>query len=163
MRYGRKDNLNLGTTLTVLLVVGARYSIVHVGDSRVYEISSSGNVKQLTEDQTFVHREIKAGRMTEEEAKTHPKRNVLLQCIGSSKQVQPELEHGNIKKDACYLVCSDGFRHVLSDEQIASINIQKGDFESKAKSKLVELIEYDKQNGESDNLTAAVLKVTGVK
>lgn len=163
MRYGRSEHMNLGTTLTVLLVVGARYSIVHVGDSRVYEISSKGKVDQLTEDQTYVHREIEAGRMTEEEAAVHPKRNVLLQCIGSSKRVEPEVVHGNVKKDACYVVCSDGFRHALSDEQIASINVSDKDFENKAKSILIDLINYDKENGESDNLTAAVLKVTGVK
>lgn len=162
MRYGRSEHMNLGTTLTVLLVVGARYSIVHVGDSRVYEISSKGKVKQLTEDQTYVHREIEAGRMTAEEAAVHPKRNVLLQCIGSSKKVEPELEHGNIKKNACYLVCSDGFRHELSDDQIASINFEDTHWEVKTKEVLIELTEYAKNSGESDNLTAAVLKVSGV-
>lgn len=163
MRYGKKNNMNLGTTLTVLLIVGARYSIVHVGDSRVYEIDSSGKVKQLTEDQTFVHREIKAGRMTPEEAKKHPKRNVLLQCIGSSKMVEPELVHGNIKKGASYLLCSDGFRHVLNSDQLASINTKSSDenFETEAKNKLKELVDFDMQHGEQDNITAAVLRVVG--
>lgn len=163
MRYGKKNKMNLGTTLTVLLVVGARYSIVHVGDSRVYEINKSGKVKQLTEDQTFVHRELLAGRMTKEEAATHPKRNVLLQCIGSSKKVEPEVVHGNVKKEACYLLCSDGFRHALSNEQIASINNKDKNFDKVALSQLKELTEYDMQNGETDNITAAVLKVTGVR
>ena len=165
MRYGKQNHMNLGTTLTVILAVGARYSIVHVGDSRVYEISSAGKVKQLTEDQTFVHREILAGRMTEEEAANHPKRNVLLQCIGSSKKVEPEVVHGNVKKDATYLLCSDGFRHELSDEQIASINkVAKGkNFEKSVEKKLKDLVEFDMKNGEQDNITAAVLHVSGVR
>lgn len=162
MSYGKDNHMKLGTTLTVLLVVGARYSIVHVGDSRVYEINSSGKVKKLTEDQTFVRREISEGRMTEEEAAIHPKRNVLLQCIGSSKKVEPEVVHGNLKKDACYLVCSDGFRHQLSDSQIAELNyFGKDSYEEFANNKIKELIKFDIEHGESDNLTAAVLKVDG--
>ena len=165
MRYGKKNHMNLGTTLTVFLVVGARYSIVHVGDSRVYEIRTTGKITQLTEDQTFVHREMKAGRMTEEEAAKHPKRNVLLQCIGSSKMVEPEVVHGNVKKDASYLLCSDGFRHVLSEEQIQSINqaAKVKNFDKSVRKKLKELAEFDMKNGEQDNITAAVLHVSGVR
>lgn len=117
MRYGMIDQVNLGTTLTAFLAIGSCYSIVHVGDSRAYEISDQKAV-QLTEDQTFVKREIDAGRMTSEEALTHPQRNVLLQCIGASKNVKPTIIHGDIDKDATYLLCSDGFRHVLTDDDL---------------------------------------------
>lgn len=164
MRYGKKNHMNLGTTLTVILFVGARYSFVHVGDSRIYEITYAGKVKQLTEDQTFVHREILAGRMTEEEAANHPKRNVLLQCIGSSKKVEPEVGHGNVKKGSSYLLCSDGFRHCLSSDQIASLGkVAKGkNYEKNLEAKLKDLAAYDMKNGESDNITAAVINVVGV-
>lgn len=161
MRYGRSEGLNLGTTLSALLVVGARYSIIHVGDSRVYEISTSGNIKQLTTDQTYIHREIEAGRMSVEEAKNHPKRNVLLQCIGSSKMVEPQVVHGNLLKDAIYVICSDGFRHNLEDNHFKELfKSSKGkNFENNVIKKLKELVEYDKETGESDNITATVLKV----
>lgn len=117
MRYGMQHRMNLGTTLTALLVIGARYSIVHVGDSRVYEITDK-EVKQITTDQTFVKREIDAGRMTVEESLSHPNRNMLLQCLGSSKEVVPDIIHGTLRKDATYLLCSDGFRHVLTDQEL---------------------------------------------
>lgn len=117
MRYGMKERMNLGTTLTAMLVLGGRYSIVHVGDSRVYEITDEA-VCQLTEDQTFVKREMDAGRMTPEEALVHPQRNVLLQCLGSSKEVKPEVTSGNLRRDATYLLCSDGFRHVLTEKEL---------------------------------------------
>ena len=122
MRYGMRDKINLGTTLTAMLAIGARYSIVHVGDSRAYEIAGN-SVTQLTEDQTFVRREIDAGRMTPEEALTHPQRNVLLQCLGASKEVTPEIIHGNLKREATYLLCSDGFRHVLTDEDLRGLSL----------------------------------------
>ena len=119
LRYGASRSMNLGTTITAFLAFGARFSILHVGDSRAYEISDAG-VRQLTEDQTFIKREIDAGRVAPEEAATHPQRNVLLQCIGSSKEVRPQVVHGALRKDAVYMVCSDGFRHELSEEELRS-------------------------------------------
>lgn len=152
--------MNLGTTLTAMLTIGARYSIIHIGDSRVYEITPDHQVTQMTEDQTYVHREILAGRMTPEEAAVHPKRNVLLQCIGSSKTVTPQVVHGNMKKDACYLLCSDGFRHMITDDDLAKIADCGGSagFEKEAKLALKNITEKDKLAGESDNITAAVLR-----
>lgn len=117
MSHGIKQKMNLGTTLTALLVFGARYSVLHVGDSRVYEITDE-EVTQITDDQTFVKREMDAGRMTLEEALVHPQRNALLQCLGSSKTVVPEITHGILNKQATYLLCSDGFRHVLTKDEL---------------------------------------------
>ena len=117
IRFGMSEHMNLGTTLTAMLAIGGRYSIVHVGDTRAYELTDVG-VTQLTEDQTYVHREVMAGRMTPEEALTHPHRNVLLQCLGSTKEVVPDIVHGNLDPDAIYLVCSDGFRHVLTETEL---------------------------------------------
>lgn len=119
LRYGFGQSMNLGTTLTALLSVGARYSIVHVGDSRAYEISDAA-LTQLTEDQTFVKREVDAGRITPQEALTHHRRNVLLQCIGASKEVRPQFVHGSLHKGSVYLLCSDGFRHEVSEDELAS-------------------------------------------
>lgn len=117
IRHGMSERMNLGTTLTAMLAIGGRYSIVHVGDTRAYEVGDD-RVVQLTEDQTFVRREVAAGRMTPEEAMVHPRRNVLLQCLGSTKEVVPDLIHGNLDRDAIYLLCSDGFRHVLTDGEV---------------------------------------------
>lgn len=101
IRHGMAHRMNLGTTLTAMLAIGGRYSIVHVGDTRAYEIVVGG-ITQLTQDQTFVRREVEAGRLTPEEAIVHPRRNVLLQCLGSTKEVVPDLVHGNITRDAIY-------------------------------------------------------------
>lgn len=120
LRYGFGQSMNLGTTLTAMLSVGARYSIAHVGDSRAYEIAN-GSLVQLTEDQTFVKREVDAGRITPKEALTHPRRNVLLQCIGASKEVRPQFVHGSLRKGAIYLLCSDGFRHEVAEHELSSM------------------------------------------
>ena len=157
LEYGKGAEINLGTTLSLMLIIEDKYMIVHVGDSRIYEISNG--VHQLTEDQTFIRREIKAGRMTPQEAKTHPKRNMLLQCVGASREVNPDVTFGDIKADCVYLFCSDGFRHVISDDEmyenfkplkINSIEDMKNNSEY--------LINVVKKRNERDNITVALLK-----
>lgn len=168
MRHGMYEQMNLGTTLTALLAVGRRYSIVHVGDSRVYELGKERPV-QLTEDQTFVKREIDAGNMTLEEAAVHPQRNVLLQCIGSSKEVVPAIIHGQLDTNANYLLCSDGFRHVLTEKELweefsdAAMETMWqeescGDY-PRARMHLKSLAKTVMERGERDNLTAVLLHV----
>lgn len=71
-----------------------------------------------TEDQSYVAREVKRGNMTLEQARTDTRRNVLLQCIGASAEVMPELKEGKIKFGNTYLLCSDGFRHELTEEEM---------------------------------------------
>lgn len=117
IRRGMACGANMGTTLTAMLAIGGRYSIVHVGDTRAYELRAH-NLTQLTDDQTYVKREVDAGRLTPEEALTDPRRNVLLQCLGSTKEVVPALYHGNLSPDASYLLCSDGFRHVITESEM---------------------------------------------
>lgn len=156
-QYGNELGVSLGTTLTAMLVIDGKYLIIHVGDSRAYSISDG--VEQLTEDQTFIHREIKAGRMTAEEAKTHPKRNMLLQCVGASRNVEPDIIIGKIKKNSVYMFCSDGFRHVLTNKEI---------YESFNPTNLIDatameqnsrcLIDLVKSRNEKDNITVALLK-----
>lgn len=86
MSYGATNGINMGTTITGMLFIGDEYLIVHVGDSRAYFLSNE--IQLLTEDQTYVHREIMRGTMTVEQAKVDPKRNMLLQCVGASKNGQ---------------------------------------------------------------------------
>lgn len=156
-QYGNKLGVSLGTTLTAMLVIDSKYLIIHVGDSRAYSIFDS--VEQLTEDQTFIHREIKAGRMTAEEAKTHPKRNMLLQCVGASRNVEPEIIADKIKKNSIYMFCSDGFRHVLTNEEIyESFNPTNLTDATAMEQNSRYLIDLVKSRNEKDNITVALLK-----
>ncbi len=165
MAYSSKNQMNMGTTMTAMLAMGGRFTIAHVGDTRIYEITSE-SAKQLTHDQTFVQREIDAGHLTEEAARTHPQRNVLLQCIGASKEVAPDISHHNLVQEATYLVCSDGFRHVLNEEELVSIFGNEdfwGDYPSsemridEVRKKLSRVVEDVISRGETDNLSAAVM------
>lgn len=157
-RYGAENNLMLGTTISAILMVKDEFYIVHVGDSRVYEMSVDG-VRQLTNDQTFVAREIAMGRMTPEQAKTDPRRSVLLQCVGASKVVEPDFVKGHLKKDAVYLLCSDGFRHQISDEEmVEKVGPEACASEEEMKYGCVYLTELVKNRRETDNITVAIIK-----
>lgn len=101
--YGARFGIRLGTTAVVMLLTQNRYYILNIGDSRAYELTS--RLMQLTNDQTFVAREIALGNMTEEEARKDKRRNVLLQCIGASDEVYPDMFFGDVRENAVYLLC----------------------------------------------------------
>lgn len=155
--FGEENHLMLGTTLSAMLMYKDQYYIVHVGDSRIYELASS--VTQLTNDQTFIAREIAAGRMTEEQAKTDPRRSVLLQCVGASQIVEPEFTKGTIQRNAVYMLCSDGFRHQISNEEMMEkIGPVASTDEEKMKFGAIYLTELVKNRKESDNISVALIR-----
>lgn len=157
LEYGKSVQTNLGTTFTGMLFIKNEYIIVHVGDTRAYFISS--DLKQLTEDQTVVAREIKRGTMTLEEAKTDSRRNMLLQCVGASKAVEPQIIKGNIEKGA-YMLCSDGFRHeITKDEIFESLNPKNLQSKEAMHTNSLYLINLVKSRNERDNISVVLMKV----
>ena len=155
--YGEENHLQLGTTVSAILLYKDQYYIVHVGDSRVYELTKTA--KQLTNDQTFIARELAAGRMTPEQAKTDPRRCVLLQCVGASPVVEPEFTKGTATRNAVYMRCSDGFRHVITPEEIIEkIGPGEATDEEKMKYGAIYLTELVKNRGERDNITVAMVR-----
>ena len=157
MDYGKQCGVNLGTTTVCLLIIGDRYYIGTVGDSRAYCISD--DLYQLTKDQTFVQREIDMGRITPEEAEMHPQRNVLLQCIGASDFIVPDFYEGQVKQGDRFLLCSDGFRHVISSQEIYDkLNKASAPDPQAMKQALVYLTDLDKSRLETDNITAIIVE-----
>ncbi len=154
--YGRSIRADLGTTFTGVLFINGEYVAVHVGDTRLYHLGAS--LRQLTLDQTFVAREIRRGAMTPEQAKVDKRRNLLLQCVGASASVEPDVFTGKTERGA-YMICSDGFRHQISEREI---------FESLNPVNLVNpqamhgnvryLIEQDKARGEKDNISVLLIR-----
>lgn len=155
--YGAGLGIKLGTTLTAMLLTQNRYYIINVGDTRAYELY--GGIKQITNDQTFVAREVALGNMTEEQAKTDERRNVLLQCVGASEEVYPDMFFGEVHADAVYMLCCDGFRHELTPEEIfEGFRADKLLDENMMNNASRELIELNKQRMERDNITVALIR-----
>ena len=155
--YGKSSGVSMGTTLTAILLTDSRYYIVNVGDTRAYELHDGISV--LTKDHSVVAREIEMGLLTEEQAENDPRRSVLLQCIGASDVVYPDVFYGETKKDAVYMLCSDGFRHVISPDEIyASLNPSVMLDEDMMRNNMLGLIELDKQRQERDNITVLAIR-----
>ena len=156
-KYGAQQGVELGTTAVVMLLTQTRYYILNVGDSRVYEICDF--VKQITADQTFVAREVALGNMTPEEALVDERRNVLLQCVGASEDVYPEMFFGDVLQNAVYMMCSDGFRHEISEQEIFEKLQPSVLFDDYTMNKhSVELIELNKSRKERDNISVVLVR-----
>lgn len=155
--YGARQGVRLGTTVVVVLVTETRYYVLNVGDSRAYEITD--RVEQLTTDQTFVAREVALGNMTEEEAMHDSRRSVLLQCVGASDEVYPDMFFGDAQPNAVYMLCSDGFRHeITADEIFEKLNPNVLLDNNMMQVNATSLIELNKQREERDNISVAMIR-----
>lgn len=156
--YGNRNNMRLGTTIVAILITQVRYYVMNVGDSRAYELTEDG-IRQLTEDQTVVNNQVRMGILSREEAQRDPNRHVLSQCVGASKEVYPEMFFGVARKDAVYLLCSDGFyNQMLPCEIQESLRPSELCNDYIMTQRSLELIEQDKRRGEHDNITVALVR-----
>lgn len=157
--YGELKNVRLGTTFAALLLVNGYYYIMNVGDSRVYRIRDK--IVQMTRDQTYIQREMDEGRMTYEEAMVHPQRNVLLQCVGASDVILPEFISGPCESETMYLICTDGFRHVITTDELF-MRLQPGLLRSEEEMEqaIRILTDLNKERMENDNITALLVRTS---
>lgn len=156
--HAARAGVQMGSTLTALLAVNRRFLTVNVGDSRIYCIHG-GQIRQLTRDQSLVEMEIQRGRITRDEARHHPQRNVLLQCIGIGRELTPAFTEGIVETDGVYLLCSDGFCHELAESELAERLSPRAMEEQRVmQAALFELTESCKSRGERDNITAVICK-----
>lgn len=157
--YAARSGSRMGTTVTALLLLQNIYYIMNVGDSRAYLLTD--RLYQLTKDQTLVQYEMELGYITREEAQVHPWRNVLLQCIGASEMVTPDFYEGKIDGVCSFLLCSDGFRHVLSPDEIyRQLAPEAAKEEQIMKNHLIDLTELNKERREVDNISAALIRIS---
>lgn len=158
LSYGKRYSIQLGSTVTAVMIFpDGRLVMAHVGDSRLYRLTDS-DITQLTEDQTFVAREIAAGRMTPEEAENDPRKNVLLQCVGATEKTLPQFLISEAKAGESYLLCSDGFRHKISEDEMRGLLSPRFCIsEDKMREGLTKLIELNMKRRESDNITALLV------
>jgi len=155
--YGARSGVRLGTTVVAMLLTQYRYYILNVGDSRAYVLTNV--IQQITSDQTFVAREVSMGHMTEQEAEQDSRRNVLLQCVGASDEVYPDMFFGDVQTNAVYMLCSDGFRHEITPNEIfeklhPGVLLDEYAMQDHAQA----LIETNKQRQERDNISVALVR-----
>jgi len=146
----------MGTTLTALLFAGGRIGLVHVGDSRAY-LLRGGQLAQITHDDTFVQALIDEGRLTEEEAHSHPQRSLILRALNGT-DVEPDLSIREARVGDRYLLCTDGLSGVVSTETMFEA-LQIPDPQQSAD----RLVELALRGGGPDNVTCIVADVIDVE
>ena len=141
-----EDYRGMGTTLSSGLILGDVLIYSNIGDSRIYRINEE--MEQITQDDSFVNYLIEIGEITEEEAKNHPKKNVLTKAMGTTSDIEVIVNTLDIKDKDVFLFCSDGLTNMVSDEEI--FKIVKENTPEEARDMLLDLA---LKNGGMDNIT----------
>ncbi|GAA1140390.1 protein phosphatase [Kitasatospora gansuensis] len=147
----------MGCTLTAMLWTGQRMGLVHIGDSRAY-LLRDGSLSQITQDHTWVQRLVDEGRITPEEAETHPQRSLLMRALDGRGQVEPDLSIREVRAGDRYLICSDGLSGPVSHQTLEET---LGSFYSPEQT-VQELIQLALRGGGPDNITCVVADVLDV-
>src|SRR2546430_5694345 len=145
----------MATTVVALHLEGNRATIGHVGDSRLYRVAPDGNIHRETEDHSIVEEEVRAGRMTPEQAANHPSKNVISRALGAEDSVEADMKTIEVEEGSAFLLCTDGITRHLPDHELRELMTSDGT--------PAELCEEMKrrcyQRGAEDNLTAVIVQV----
>ncbi len=150
----RPELAGMGTTFTGFLTVGDQLALAHIGDSRLY-LLRNGKMRQVTRDHTFVQRLVDSGRITEEEAKTHPRRSVLMRVLGdvdSSPEIDTEVLDSQVGD--VWLLCSDGLCGYVDEPDIEKILKRRTTLEGAVEN----LIDKSLAAGAPDNVTVVLVE-----
>ncbi|MFF4249111.1 protein phosphatase 2C domain-containing protein [Streptomyces sp. NPDC001822] len=143
-----------GTTLTAMLWTGSQLALVHIGDSRVH-LLRDGELFQITQDHTMVQSMVDEGRLTPEEAASHPQRSLLVRALGQGGQGSPDMRLHDARQGDRYLLCSDGLSSVVSTDEIRRVLSETGEPDQAVR----ELIALANGSGGPDNVSCVVADV----
>jgi PPM family protein phosphatase len=146
----------MGTTMTVALVEGQVVTIGHVGDSRAYLVRA-GSLEQLTEDHSLVNELLKSGKLSPQEAETHPQRSVITRAVGTDPDVEVDAFTVDALEGDVFLLCSDGLTDMVDDDGILDVvERYHDDLDRVAKS----LVSAANRGGGEDNITVIAFTIT---
>lgn len=148
-----KENSELdgmGTTLEVCFLYEGRLYVGHIGDSRIYRIRNH-IIRKLTNDHSYVETLVKDGKITKEEAKIHPKKNMLMKALGCTEYIEPDVMVRGFQKGDVLLMASDGLTNMVDEKEIYTI------IENNKENAAEKLIERANESGGYDNITAIIV------
>ncbi|MGW5973316.1 MerR family transcriptional regulator [Streptomyces sp. NPDC055186] len=147
-----------GTTLTAMLWTGSRLALVHIGDSRAY-LLRDGELSRITHDHTVVQSMVDEGRLSPEEAASHPQRSLLVRALGRGADATPDMRLHDARRGDRYLLCSDGLPAVVPSEEIHRVLSGTGEPERAVR----ELIALANDSGGPDNVSCLVADVVALQ
>ena len=143
----------MGTTCLALMVDNGNAFVAHVGDSRGYLVRE-GKIEQLTEDHSLVNERLKAGLITEEEAKNHKLKNIITRSLGFLEDVEIDLQVRAIRRGDLFVLCSDGLSNLIETAEIGEAVLDNGPQQASRF-----LIETACERGGDDNITVVVVRI----
>ena len=147
--------VGMGTTVTVLMLGRETAYLAHVGDSRAY-LLRKGELRQITNDHSYVAEQIRAGRLTHEQARFSTYRHVITRAVGIDRDVTVDHAQAAAKFGDVFLLCTDGLTEMLEDPEIKAVLLTKEPQEA-----VERLIAMANERGGVDNITAVVVKIIG--
>lgn len=145
----------MATTIVALHLSGSKATFGHVGDSRLYRLSPDGQLIRETADHSIVEEEVRAGRMTPEQAVNHPSKNVISRALGAEDSVEVDMKTIEVEDGTAFLLCTDGITRHIPDNEIRELLLSGQTPESLC----AEMKERCYQRGAEDNLTAVIVHV----
>ena len=139
----------MGTTFSALAEQGDSAYIAHVGDSRIYLVRG-GTIMQVTTDHTLVEEMVQKGMITPQEARVHPRRNIITRALGTEPFVRVDLMQMNVRPGDTFFLCSDGMTNYVQEQEILQAALCASDWQEK----LRRLVSIALENGGADNITA---------
>src|SRR5438105_8227656 len=145
----------MATTIVALHLSGLRATVGHVGDSRLYRLTPTGQLRRETEDHSLVEEEVRAGRMTPEQAATHPGRNVISRALGAEQSVEVDMRTIEVESGTTFLLCSDGITRHIPDQELSTLLRHSPTLDAACE----EFKRVCYERGAEDNLTAVLVRV----
>jgi protein phosphatase len=147
----------MGCTGELLAFHNEQYIIGHIGDSRIY-LFRNGRLRQITKDHSLVQSQVDVGMLSPEEAKNHPRKNIILRALGIDSALQLDVIKGNVRDQDTFLICSDGLTDVVEDEKIREILSSRIAIDRMALS----LIKSALSAGSKDNITVLLCQLNNL-
>ncbi len=141
----------MGTTVVAAILSDHMARVAHVGDSRAYKISSEGLI-QMTRDHSVVQELVETGRLTPDEAKAHPRKNIITRALGVDETVDIDFCEDRMEPDDVLLLCTDGLTNYLETDEIFQIAKSSGYYESAQ-----QMVDLANQHGGGDNITVVAI------
>jgi protein phosphatase len=145
----------MATTIVALHVKGNVATFGHVGDSRLYRLSPDGQLHRETEDHSIVEEEVRAGRMTPEQAANHPSKNVISRALGAEQAVEVDMKTMEVDEGTEFLLCTDGITRHVSDNELRQLLVLNNDIDAVCN----ELKRRCYERGAEDNLTVVIVRI----
>lgn len=146
-----KELEGMGTTLEVCLIYNNKAYIGHVGDSRIYRVRKD-IIRKLTKDHSYVQQLVEDKKITREEAKVHPKKNMLTRALGCTPYVEPDLRARNFEKGDIFIICSDGLTNMVDEKRIYEL------VKENVSTAADELVKEANEAGGYDNITVIIIE-----